>query len=220
MGTLFCSQATALCHDGSFVRIGILSRFPWTTLITSTLTTYSRSYLEAWAKEGVLLLNASLTVRAHSAASHSGKGWEAFTGESFSLYFLLVFPTSISHSLVLNFYSFPKDAIINYLNEKKSGLVFMLWGSHAQKKGSKINQKVREAYRVFVLLCFEVKNVFLLSISIIEFINFLQNHLVLKAVHPSPLSAHRGFMDCKHWSQANKYLEQRGKAPVNWNCLA
>ncbi|RUS18622.1 uracil-DNA glycosylase-like protein [Endogone sp. FLAS-F59071] len=118
----------------------------------------THGYLEAWAKEGVLMLNASLTVRAHTAASHSGKGWETFT-----------------------------DAVINYLNEKKSGLVFMLWGNHAQKKGSKINQK---------------------------------NHLVLKTVHPSPLSVHRGFMDCKHWSQANKYLEQRGKTPVNWNCLA
>ncbi|RUS16593.1 uracil-DNA glycosylase-like protein [Endogone sp. FLAS-F59071] len=117
----------------------------------------SHGYLENWAKEGVLMLNASLTVRAHAAGSHAGKGWESFT-----------------------------DAIVNYLNEKSSGLVFMLWGSHAQKKGAKINKK---------------------------------KHLILKAVHPSPLSAYKGFMDCKHWSQANEYLKEKGKTPVNWNCL-
>ncbi|SAM09056.1 hypothetical protein [Absidia glauca] len=114
-------------------------------------------YLENWAKQGVLMLNTSLTVRRATAGSHSNQGWEPFT-----------------------------DAIINYLNEKKSNLVFMLWGAHAQKKGAKINSS---------------------------------KHLVLKSVHPSPLSAHRGFYDCQHFVKANDYLESRGRASVNWNCL-
>ncbi|CAG8487452.1 10122_t:CDS:2 [Ambispora gerdemannii] len=114
--------------------------------------------LENWAKEGVLLLNASLTVRAHDAASHSNKGWEKFT-----------------------------DAIIQYLNEKKNNIVFMLWGAHAQKKGKNINKS---------------------------------KHLVLTAAHPSPLSAHHGFFECHHWSKANEFLKNRGRNPINWNCLA
>ncbi|CAG8472450.1 9674_t:CDS:2 [Ambispora leptoticha] len=114
--------------------------------------------LENWAKEGVLLLNASLTVRAHDAASHSGKGWEKFT-----------------------------DAVIQYLNEKKNSIVFLLWGSHAQKKGKNIDKS---------------------------------KHLVLTAAHPSPLSAHHGFFECRHWSKANEFLKSRGRAPINWNCLA
>ncbi|CAG8543217.1 10338_t:CDS:2 [Acaulospora morrowiae] len=93
----------------------------------------NHGYLANWAKSGVLLLNTSLTVRAHEAASHSGRGWEKFT-----------------------------DAVIQHLNEKKTGIVFMLWGSHAIKKGKVINKN---------------------------------KHLVLDAVHPSPLSAHRGFFD-------------------------
>ncbi|CAJ0627642.1 13432_t:CDS:10, partial [Entrophospora sp. SA101] len=113
--------------------------------------------LSNWAKEGVLLLNTSLTVRAHEAASHSNKGWEKFT-----------------------------DAIIQYLNNKKSGLVFMLWGNHAIKRGKNINKG---------------------------------KHCVLQAVHPSPLSASRGFFDCKHWSKANEYLKANGKDEINWNCL-
>ncbi|CAG8498372.1 9917_t:CDS:2 [Racocetra persica] len=114
-------------------------------------------YLVNWAKSGVLLLNTSLTVRAHEPASHSGKGWERFT-----------------------------DAVIQYLNEKKTGLVFMLWGSHAIKKGKVINKT---------------------------------RHLVLEAVHPSPLSAQRGFFDCRHWSKANKYLKDNGSEEIGWNCL-
>ncbi|CAI2167838.1 9479_t:CDS:2 [Funneliformis geosporum] len=110
-----------------------------------------------WAKAGVLLLNTSLTVRAHNAASHSGKGWEKFT-----------------------------DAVIQYLSEKKHELVFMLWGNHAIKKGKSINNK---------------------------------KHLVLQSVHPSPLSAHRGFFECHHWSKANDYLKKLGKPEINWNCL-
>ncbi|KAG2172453.1 hypothetical protein INT44_006626 [Umbelopsis vinacea] len=118
----------------------------------------NHGYLENWAKEGVLMLNTSLTVKAHEAASHANKGWEELT-----------------------------DAVINYVNEKKSGVVFMLWGAHAQKKGVKINKS---------------------------------KHLVLKAVHPSPLSAHRGFLQCNHFATANKYLRDNAKDEINWNCLA
>ncbi|KAI8086312.1 uracil-DNA glycosylase-like protein [Halteromyces radiatus] len=114
-------------------------------------------YLENWAKQGVLMLNTSLTVRRAAAASHSNQGWEPFT-----------------------------DAVIDYLNEKKSNIVFLLWGSHAQKKGAKINKS---------------------------------KHLVLKSVHPSPLSAHRGFFDCQHFVKANNFLESRGRTPINWDCL-
>ncbi|KAI9302945.1 uracil-DNA glycosylase-like protein [Cunninghamella echinulata] len=117
----------------------------------------NHGYLANWAKQGVLLLNTSLTVRKSNAASHSGKGWEEFT-----------------------------DAVINYINEKKSNVVFLLWGSHAQKKGAKINKS---------------------------------KHLILKSVHPSPLSAHRGFFDCQHFKKANEFLESKGRPTINWNCL-
>ncbi|ORZ01472.1 uracil-DNA glycosylase-like protein [Syncephalastrum racemosum] len=117
----------------------------------------NHGYLDNWVKEGVLLLNACLTVRAHNANSHADHGWEKFT-----------------------------DAVIKHLNEKKSHVVFMLWGSYAQKKGAKIDSK---------------------------------KHLVLKSVHPSPLSAHRGFFDCGHFKKANEYLRQNAREPVNWNCL-
>jgi uracil-DNA glycosylase len=110
--------------------------------------------LERWAKQGVLLLNAILTVRAGQAGSHQNKGWEEFT-----------------------------DSVIRILSEKKEGLVFMLWGSYAQKKGLVIDPR---------------------------------KNCVLKAVHPSPLSAYRGFMGCKHFSQANNYLKSMGKEPINW----
>ncbi|KAI8063503.1 uracil-DNA glycosylase-like protein [Gongronella butleri] len=115
-------------------------------------------YLENWAKQGVLMLNTSLTVRARAASSHSDKGWEQFT-----------------------------DAVIDYLNTKKSNIVFLLWGSHAQKKGGKIDKK---------------------------------KHLVLKSVHPSPLSAHRGFFECHHFKQTNDFLEERGLSTIDWNNLA
>ncbi|MBP5456806.1 MAG: uracil-DNA glycosylase [Paludibacteraceae bacterium] len=110
--------------------------------------------LERWAKQGVLLLNAILTVRANQPASHQNKGWEEFT-----------------------------DRVIKELSDKRDGLVFMLWGSYAQKKGAVIDTK---------------------------------KHLVLKTVHPSPLSAYRGFFGCKHFSQANAYLQSRGKSPIEW----
>lgn len=111
-------------------------------------------FLQSWAEQGVLLLNATLSVQAGLAGSHQGKGWEQFT-----------------------------DRIVHLLNEEGEHLVFMLWGSHAQKKGSFIDP---------------------------------QRHLVLKASHPSPLSAHRGFFGCRHFSRANHYLEAHGKSPVNW----
>jgi uracil-DNA glycosylase len=111
--------------------------------------------LERWANQGVLLLNATLTVRAHQAGSHQNKGWETFT-----------------------------DAAIHQLAEERTGLVFLLWGSYAQKKGEFIDPK---------------------------------KHLVLKSVHPSPLSAHRGFFGNHHFSQANEYLMDQGLTPIDWH---
>ena len=110
--------------------------------------------LTHWAEQGVLLLNATLTVEAHRAGSHHGKGWEELT-----------------------------DAAIMALNEKREKIVFMLWGSYAQRKGQYIDRK---------------------------------KHLVLTAVHPSPLSAYRGFIGCGHFSQANNYLQQHGLPPIVW----
>ena len=109
--------------------------------------------LSFWAKQGVLLLNSVLTVVKGEPASHSDKGWEIFT-----------------------------DKVIEILNQKEN-LVFMLWGSYAQKKGSIIDTS---------------------------------KHCVLKAPHPSPLSAHRGFFGSKHFSKANQYLTKKGKTPIKW----
>lgn len=111
--------------------------------------------LTPWADRGVLLLNASLTVEQGLAASHQGKGWEGFT-----------------------------DAAIDALNREREGLVFMLWGAYAQKKGQLIDGN---------------------------------RHCILRSVHPSPLSAHRGFLGCGHFSAANQYLESRGVAPIDWS---
>lgn len=110
--------------------------------------------LERWAEQGVLLLNAVLTVRAHQAASHAGRGWEQFT-----------------------------DAVVRAIAERKEGVVYMLWGSYAQKKGAIADPR---------------------------------RNLILKAVHPSPLSAYRGFFGCKHFSAANAYLQSIGKEPIVW----
>ena len=110
--------------------------------------------LTHWAEQGVLLLNATLTVEAHRAGSHQGKGWEELT-----------------------------DAAIQALNNQRENVVFMLWGSYAQRKGQFIDRR---------------------------------RHLVLTAVHPSPLSAYRGFIGCGHFSQANAYLQQHGQIPINW----
>lgn len=111
--------------------------------------------LQSWAEQGVLLLNSVLSVEKGQAASHQGKGWEVFT-----------------------------DAAIARLNEHRDSLVFMLWGSYAQRKGQIIDA---------------------------------QKHLVLKAPHPSPLAAHRGFFGCQHFSKANNYLRQNNVQEINWS---
>ena len=111
-------------------------------------------WLMPWARQGVLLLNAVLTVEHGMAGSHQGKGWEGFT-----------------------------DACVDALNREREGLVFLLWGSYAQSKGKLIDAR---------------------------------RHLVLKAPHPSPLSAHRGFLGCGHFSRTNKYLEDSGQVAVDW----
>jgi len=110
--------------------------------------------LERWASQGVLLLNATLTVRAHQAGSHQRKGWEEFT-----------------------------DSVIRVVNTEKENLVFLLWGSYAQKKGESIDRS---------------------------------RHLVLESVHPSPLSAARGFFGNKHFSRCNDYLKEKGIEPIDW----
>jgi uracil-DNA glycosylase len=110
--------------------------------------------LTSWAQQGVLLLNATLTVEQANAGAHQGKGWEQFT-----------------------------DRAIRALNDQRQGIVFLLWGSYAQKKGAFIDQS---------------------------------RHLVLKSVHPSPLSAYRGFLGCKHFSAANQYLQQQGQSGIDW----
>jgi len=111
-------------------------------------------YLEDWAKQGVLMLNTVLTVRAGQAASHRGQGWERFT-----------------------------DHVIEKLNEKQNPVVFLLWGRPAAEKAKIITNPI---------------------------------HLKLEAPHPSPLSAHRGFFGCKHFSKANKFLVSNGIEPINW----
>ncbi|MBY8826153.1 uracil-DNA glycosylase [Sphingomonas colocasiae] len=114
----------------------------------------NHGFLEHWAEQGVLLLNAVLTVEMARAAAHQGKGWERFT-----------------------------DAVIKLVNERSDPVVFMLWGSYAQKKAAFVDSS---------------------------------RHLVLKAPHPSPLSAHNGFFGCRHFSKANAFLEARGMKPIDW----
>ena len=108
-----------------------------------------------WARQGVLLLNAVLTVERGLAGSHQGKGWEGFT-----------------------------DNVIDHLNREREGLVFLLWGSYAQAKGALIDTR---------------------------------RHRVLKAPHPSPLSAHRGFIGCGHFSKANQWLSEHGQSEIDWS---
>ena len=115
-------------------------------------------FLEHWAEQGVLLLNAVLTVQMGMAASHQGRGWERFT-----------------------------DAIIRLINARAEPVVFMLWGSYAQKKAAFVDSVDRGG-----------------------------RHLVLKAAHPSPLSAHSGFFGCGHFSKANAFLKARGQKPIDW----
>lgn len=114
--------------------------------------------LDAWAGQGVLLLNAVLTVERGQAGSHQNKGWEYFT-----------------------------DACIEALGREREHLVFLLWGSYAQAKGRLIDAK---------------------------------RHRILKAPHPSPLSAHRGFLGCGHFSSTNQYLEETGQTPIDWQLAA
>ncbi|MED5020272.1 uracil-DNA glycosylase [Paenibacillus chibensis] len=114
----------------------------------------NNGYLVPWAKQGVLLLNTVMTVRDGQANSHKGLGWERFT-----------------------------DAVIEKLNEREKPVVFILWGSHAQKKGAFIDRN---------------------------------KHLVLESVHPSPLSAHRGFFGSRPFSKANAFLASQGMEPIDW----
>ncbi|MBE3651560.1 uracil-DNA glycosylase [Vibrio navarrensis] len=112
-------------------------------------------FLQSWAGQGVLLLNTVLTVEQGKAHSHATSGWEVFT-----------------------------DRVIEAINQHQQGVVFLLWGSHAQKKGRFIDRN---------------------------------KHYVLAAPHPSPLSAHRGFLGCRHFSQTNQLLSQQGKTPIHWH---
>ncbi|MBB4755402.1 uracil-DNA glycosylase [Xanthomonas campestris] len=112
-------------------------------------------YLMPWARQGVLLLNAVLTVEQGRAGAHQNKGWEGFT-----------------------------DHVVETLNREREGLVFLLWGSYAQSKGKVIDQA---------------------------------RHRVFKAPHPSPLSAHRGFLGCQHFSKTNEHLQRRGLGPIDWS---
>ena len=114
----------------------------------------NNGYLEKWARQGVLLRNASLTVVKDRANSHSAIGWEIFT-----------------------------DDVIRFLNDRDDPVIFLLWGSFAAKKAYFIDQK---------------------------------KHYVLTTSHPSPLSAHRGFLGCNHFKKANEILVQNGKEPIDW----
>ena len=114
----------------------------------------NHGYLVDWSKQGVLLLNTALTVRAGMANSHRGKGWEVFT-----------------------------DQVIRHLSLREKPMVFLLWGKNAAEKEALIDTS---------------------------------KHLVLKAPHPSPLSAHRGFLGCGHFSKANEFLIKNSIAPINW----
>ncbi|OOF37241.1 uracil-DNA glycosylase [Rodentibacter heidelbergensis] len=114
----------------------------------------ANGYLVKWAEQGVLLLNTVLTVERGLAHSHANLGWETFT-----------------------------DRVIAALNEQRENLVFLLWGSHAQKKGSMIDRT---------------------------------RHAVFTAPHPSPLSAHRGFFGCRHFSKTNEYLREKGMSEIDW----
>jgi uracil-DNA glycosylase len=114
----------------------------------------SHGDLTHWAKQGVLLLNSTLTVRKDTAGSHQNKGWEQFT-----------------------------DGVIRYLNEHADHLVFLLWGNFARSKSPIINKK---------------------------------KHLVLESAHPSPLSVHRGFIGCRHFSQTNEFLVMNHLSPIDW----
>ena len=114
----------------------------------------NNGYLEKWARQGVLLLNTVLTVRAHQANSHQNKGWEVFT-----------------------------DAVINAVNAQDRPIVYLLWGTPARRKAAMLTNP---------------------------------KHLILEAPHPSPLSAYRGFFGCRHFSACNRFLEEQGIEPIDW----
>jgi len=150
-------QAHGLCFS---VRQGIkpppslVNIFKELEASAEDFTRPSHGELSNWAHQGVFLLNTSMSVRAGEPGSHFNKGWEMFT-----------------------------DKVIQTINEKCKGVVFMLWGAPARKKASMIDST---------------------------------KHLVLEAPHPSPLSAHRGFLGCGHFSQANEYLKDQGKKVIDW----
>ena len=118
----------------------------------------NHGFLESWAKNGVLMLNNVLTVERSKPASHQGKGWEIFT-----------------------------DKVVNILNNECENLVFLLWGSHAQKKAATVDRT---------------------------------KHLVLECPHPSPFSAHKGFLGSKHFSKTNELLSKQGISPIDWKLLS
>jgi uracil-DNA glycosylase len=151
-----CGQAHGLCfsvQDGVDIPPSLVNIYKE---LESDLGVARRATgnLQDWAEQGVLLLNAVLTVEHGQAGSHQGKGWERFT-----------------------------DRVVSELNSGREGLVFLLWGGYAKKKGSVIDRS---------------------------------RHLVLTAPHPSPLSAHRGFLGCRHFSKANQWLERQNKSVVKW----
>lgn len=151
------SQANGLCfavNEGVVLPPSLVNIYKEIESDLGVKMPRDKGSLEYWAKQGVLLLNATLTVQASRAGSHQKKGWEVFT-----------------------------DAAIRALSEQREGLIFMLWGRYAQDKGAVIDPL---------------------------------KHLVLKAPHPSPLSAHNGFFGCKHFSRANEYLVGVGKEPIRW----
>lgn len=149
-------QANGLCfsvNDGVQFPPSLINIFREVQEDTGTPVPSSGN-LDRWAEQGVLLINAVLTVRAHEAASHAGHGWEQFT-----------------------------DAVVRSIALRKQGIVYMLWGSYAQRKAAVVDP---------------------------------QRNCILKTVHPSPLSAYRGFFGCRHFSKANEYLQSIGREPVRW----
>ncbi|ART81800.1 uracil-DNA glycosylase [Oceanisphaera profunda] len=151
------NQAHGLCFSvlpGVKVPPSLRNMYKELTTDIEGFVTPDHGYLTAWAEQGVLMINTVLTVAAGKAHSHAKLGWETFT-----------------------------DKVIQTVNEQCEGVVFLLWGSHAQKKGAAIDT---------------------------------ERHHILTAVHPSPLSAYRGFFGCQHFSKTNALLQQQGKTPIEW----
>ena len=153
-------QAHGLCFSvkpGVSPPPSLLNMFKELERDIPSFTRPGHGYLAGWADQGVLLLNACLTVRKSQANSHKDQGWEKLT-----------------------------DAVISWISKNLSGVVFLLWGAHAQKKAAVVDKS---------------------------------KHHMLTSVHPSPLSAHRGFLGCGHFSKCNELLEKQGKSPVDWTNL-